>query len=267
LVPNRQFVEYEGSDEVAPGLTRAQLEMEIQTDIGERLLGEQLFLKDGLPNSSQRADVAIQLREDRLAGASSEEAAAVRSFYDARLRRIHRFEKQVQDDSIRIICSLEAIDEFMATGSWPVDSLAGAPPTVEDPVLRRAWIQNVIRLLKDHPRTFRLALVDLPMRPILRRAQWQTLGDRCVFFVVGGRGSKTKAYGQSFEYGVVSTFRGIFEDLWEALPRSAYDSRVVIAQLEHAVERAVEDAVERAVERSVEQPASPPGEEASVGSR
>jgi hypothetical protein len=61
------------------------------------------------------------------------------------------------------------------------------------------------------------------------------VGDRCLFFGVGVPGTRSRAYGHSFDRGVVTTFRGIFEDLWEALPGSAHDPRLVIARLERAI--------------------------------
>jgi hypothetical protein len=237
LEPSRQFVQYEGFDELAPGLTSARLELEIQCAIGEKLPGEQLVLEDGFSTASQPEDVALQLRERRLAGASFQQAAALRSYYEARLQRIRRFEESVAHDGVRAICSLEAIDEFMANGSWPLDLFRQPPGNVEDPLLRRAWVEKVIRLLKRHPRTFRLALVDRQTRPILRRAYWKTVGDRCLFFGAGVPGTRTRAFGHSFDLGVVTTFRRIFDDLWEALPQSAHDPRLVVSRLDRAVRK------------------------------
>src|SRR3989440_13047675 len=88
LEPSRQFVQYEGYEDVAPALTHARLELEIQCAIGEKLPGEQLILEDGLSTASQPEDVALQLREYRLARANSEQAAALRDYYEARLQRI-----------------------------------------------------------------------------------------------------------------------------------------------------------------------------------
>ncbi len=202
LEPSRQFVQYEGYEDVAPALTHARLELEIQCAIGEKLPGEQLILEDGFSTASQPEDVALQLREYRLARANSEQAAA---------------------------------DEFMTTGSWPLDLFRHVPGIVESPQLRKVWIENVIRLLRAHPRTFKLALVDRQTRPLLRRAYWKTVGDRCLFFGVGVPGTRSRAYGHSFDRGVVTTFRGIFEDLWEALPGNTHDPRLVIARLERAI--------------------------------
>jgi len=232
--PSRQFIQYQASDDVAPGLARARFDFEVQIAIGERLPGEQLVLKDGLINASEPEAVAIQVRESHFAGVSSGQAAAFHSYYEARLQRIRRFEESVQSNGFRAISSAEVIDEFMATGSWPVDPFPG---TVQDPLLRRAWIENVIRLLKEHPRAFRLALVDRQARPFLRRSFWQIVGDRCLLFAVGPPGGGTKTYGHSFDPDVVTTFRGIFEDLWETLPLSAHDNRLVIARLERAIRR------------------------------
>src|SRR5207245_318492 len=164
----------------------------------------QLILEDGLSTASQPENVAIQLRESRLASASLEQAAALRSYYEARLQRIRRFEEAAEHEGVRVISSLESIDEFMATGSWPLDLFRQAPGAVESPPLRRAWIENAIRLLKEHPRTFRLALVDRQTRPILRRAYWKTVGDRCLFFGAGVPGTRTRAFGHSFDPGVVT---------------------------------------------------------------
>jgi len=235
LEPSRQFVQYEGYEDVAPALTHARLELEIQCAIGEKLPGEQLILEDGLSTASQPEDVALQLREYRLARANSEQAAALRDYYEARFQRIRRFEEAAADEGIRAISSLEAIDEFMTTGSWPLDLFRHVPGIVESPQLRKVWIENVIRLLRAHPRTFKLALVDRQTRPLLRRAYWKTVGDRCLFFGVGVPGTRSRAYGHSFDRGVVTRFCGIFEDLWEALPGSAHDPRLVIARLERAI--------------------------------
>jgi transcriptional regulator with XRE-family HTH domain len=236
--PSRQFTQFEGREEMAPGLTSARLESEVQHAIGEKLPGEQLLLRDGFSNLTMPEEVAIRMREKRLAGAGLEQAAAIRSFYETRLQRVRRFEEWlVQHVGIRAICSLEAIDEFMATGSWPMEALPEAAAAVDDPLLRRAWIANVVRLLKDHPRTFQLGLVDRQTRPLLDRAEWKTVGDRCLLFTVGASSSRTQAYGHSFDPGVVATFRGIFEDVWGALPQSARDTRSVIARLERAVKR------------------------------
>src|SRR6266852_6296372 len=46
-------------------------------------------------------------------------------------REIRRFEESEADDGIRAISSLEAIDEFMTTGSWPLDLFRQAPGIVE----------------------------------------------------------------------------------------------------------------------------------------
>lgn len=232
--PSRQFTLYPASDEVAPGLSRSRLDFEVQIAIGERLPGEQLILKDGLINATQPEAVAIQVRESRLPGVSSGQASAYRSFYEARLQRIRRFEESVQTYGVRSISSFETIDEFMATGSWPVDPFPG---TVQNPLLRRAWIENVIRLLKEHPRAFRLALVDRQARPFLRRGYWQILGDRCLLFAVGPPPGWPQVFGHSFDPHVVTTFRGIFEDLWETLPLNAHDNRLVITRLERAIRR------------------------------
>lgn len=238
MEPSRQFTQFEGREEMAPGLTSARLESEVQTAIGEKLPGEQLLLRDGFSNLTMPEEVAIRMREKRLAGAGLEQATAIRSFYETRLQRIRRFEDWlVQHEGIRAICSLEAIDEFIATGSWPMELLPEASAAVDDPLLRRAWIENVIRLLKDHPRTFQLGLVDRQTRPLLGRAEWKTVGDRCLLFTVGASSSRTQAYGHSFDPGVVATFRSIFEDVWGALPQSARDTRSVIARLERAIKR------------------------------
>jgi len=230
--PSPQFIQYDGSDEVAPGLTRARLELEVRIAIGEELPGKRLILKDGLVNASEPEAVAIQVRDSHLAGVSSGQAAALHSYYEARLQRIRRFEELVQSYGFRAISSLQAIDEFMATGSWPVDPFPGV---VQDPLLRRAWIENVIRLLKEHPRTFKLALVDRQACPLMRRAYWEIVGDRCLFFGVVVSLATTCALGHSFAPDVVAIFLGIFEDLWEALPSSSHDTRLVVARLERAI--------------------------------
>jgi transcriptional regulator with XRE-family HTH domain len=232
--PSRQFNQFQASDEVAPGLSRARLDFEVQIAIGEKLPGEQLIVKDGLINASEPEAVAIRVREDQLASAVSGQAAALHSYYEARLQRIRRFKESIESEGVRAICSPEAIDEFVATGSWPVDPFPG---TVQDPLLRKAWIENVIRLLKQHPRSFRLALVDRQAKGFLRRAYWHVVGDRCLLFAAGPPTSRGIAFGYSFDPDVVTTFRGIFEDLWETLPLSSHDTRLVIARLERAIRR------------------------------
>jgi hypothetical protein len=167
-----------------------------------------------------------------------EQATAIHNLYETRLQRMRRLEDWVvRQDGVRLICSLEAVEEFIATGWWPIDTRVKGTVPVQDPAMRRAWVENVIRLLKEHPRKFRLALVDRQTPSLLGRADWKIVGDRCLFFTVGASTSRTRAFGHSFDPGVVATFKDIFDDVWEALPQSARDNKSVVSRLGHVLKR------------------------------
>ena len=243
-----QVLLFEGQDEIAPGITSAELELEEHASLVEGRQGERVSLKDGLSNCTQPMSIAAELRKRHTVMArTSLEQAAVDRFYTARERRIDHFDRLLREGRIRALCTLDAVSNFMLTGRWEGERSNPIGPQLAM-AERVQWIRHLIDRIRNHSSTFQLALIDesthlrdlrgLDIRPLLRRAQWDAIGETHLLFEVAEAvGAGPGASGRSSTADVVAAFRSIFDDIWDLLPSRVYEPTRVMRQLKDLIKK------------------------------